>query len=278
MDHAGMDIQVLSLCPPGLQMLDRADAVALQAPSNDHLADIVSAQPDRLAGFAALATPDPARAAAELERSVKHLGLHGAMMVSRTRDRTLDHRDMWPIFEVAEALNAPLYLHPQTPPRAVRDSYYQLDSPSVSNALSLFGIGWHYDTGVQLLRLIFNGVFDRFPNLQVISGHWGEVVLFYLDRIQYGVDIAGAHLKRPLIDYFRTNMYFTPSGIYSERYLRWTLEVLGADRIMFSSDYPFMPPPSAGMQEFFRTADLDEESRVKISSGNWNNLVDRIRR
>jgi uncharacterized protein len=278
MNASGIDVQVLSLCPPGLQMLNSADSVPLQRVSNDRLAELVAAHPDRLQGFAALATAAPDQAAAELERTVKKLGFQGAMVVARTRDRPLDHSDFWPIFEAAEALNAPLYLHPQTPPLAVRDSYYQVDNPAVSTALSLFGIGWHYDTGVQLLRLIFNGVFDRFPKLQVITGHWGEVVLFYLERIELGARFAQAKLERPVIDYFRENFYFTPSGMYSNRYLRWTVDLVGADRIMFSSDYPFVPPPAGGMPNFVRTTGLDEVDQAKFASGNWEKLVSGIRR
>ncbi|WP_230396640.1 amidohydrolase family protein [Streptomyces blattellae] len=278
MDATGIDTQVLSLPPPGLQILDQADAVALQRIGNDRLAELVRAHPDRLQAFAALATSAPEKAAAELERAVRELGFNGAMLLGRTREHTLDHTDMWPVFEAAEALNVPLYLHPQTPPLAVRDTYYQVDSPAVSTALSLFGIGWHYDTGVQLLRLIFNGVFDRFPNLQVISGHWGEVVLFYLERIEEGARLVNAPLKRPVIDYFRENMYFTPSGMYSERYLRWTVEMVGADRIIFASDYPFQAPPEGGMPEFVRDTGLSPADQAKFASGNWEGLIAGIKR
>ncbi|CAM5693487.1 Amidohydrolase OS=Streptomyces canus OX=58343 GN=AQI96_37385 PE=4 SV=1 [Streptomyces canus] len=277
MDAAGMDVQVLSLAPPGLQILDTADAVALQRVTNDRLAEAVRAHPGRLQGFAALAMSAPDKAAAELERAVKELGFQGAMVLSRTREHSLDHRDLWPVFEAAEALNAPLYLHPQTPPLAVRDTYYQVDDPGASTALSLFGLGWHYDAGVQLLRLIFNGVFDRFPNLQVISGHWGEVVLFYLERIAEGASFVNA-LDRPLIDYFRENMYFTPSGMYGERYLRWTVEMIGVDRIMFASDYPFMAPPEAGMPDYVTHTGLDQEAQEKFASGNWERLTAGIKR
>lgn len=278
MDAAGMDVQVLSLAPPGLQILDTADAVALQRVTNDRLAEAVRAHPGRLQGFAALATSAPDKAAAELERAVMELGFQGATVLSRTREHSLDHRDLWPVFEVAEALNAPLYLHPQTPPRAVRDAYYQVDDPGVSTALSLFGLGWHYDAGVQLLRLIFNGVFDRFPDLQVISGHWGEVVLFYLERIEQGARFMNAKLDRPVIDYFRENMYFTPSGVYSERYLRWAVEVIGTDRIMFASDYPFMAPPEAGMPAYVTHTGLDQAAQEKFASGNWDRLIAGIKR
>jgi uncharacterized protein len=160
-----------------------ADAVALQVASNDRLAETVRAHPGRLQGLATLATPAPGAAARELERAVTTLGLNGAMLFGRTRERNLDHPDFWPIFEAAAALNAPLYLHPQSPLPAVRAALYGGLDDTVSSAFATHGIGWYYETGVQLLRLILGGVFDRFPGLQVIVGHWGELVLFYLDHL-----------------------------------------------------------------------------------------------
>jgi len=192
--------------------------VALQTESNDLLAETIRAYPGRLYGLATLATPAPAQAARELERAVTTLGLDGAMIFGRTRDRDLDHPGFWPIFETAAALNAPLYLHPQSPPPAVRTAYYDGFDAALDAAFATHGVGWHYDTGVQILRLILAGIFDRFPGLQVITGHWGEVVLFYLDRIDQLAEVA--QLQRQPSDYVRTNLLITPSGILSHRYLQ----------------------------------------------------------
>ncbi|WP_245721311.1 amidohydrolase family protein [Nocardia pseudovaccinii] len=276
MDATGLDVQVLSLSPPGLQILERADAVALQRVTNDQLSEAVRAHPERLQGLAALATQDPARAVDELERAITKLGLNGAMLLGRTRENSLVDTDCWPIFEAAEALNAPLYLHPQTPPAAVRDAYYRVDDPMVSSGLALFGIGWHYDTGVQVLRLILSGVFDRFPNLQLIVGHWGEVVLFYLERIE-NLGVL-AKLERPLIEYFRNNVFITPGGMYSQRYLRWTIETVGVERVLFATDYPYVPDPPGGARGFLEGAELSEADREKIASGSWDQLCARIQR
>ncbi len=198
------------------------------------------------------------------------------MVFGRTGERNLDHPDFWPIFEAAAALHAPLYLHPQTPPPAVRAAYYSGLGDSADAAFAMGGIGWHYETGVQLLRLIMGGVFDRFPDLQVIVGHWGEVVLFYLDRIE--MLAKAAKLERPLAEYFRRNIYVTPSGIFSQRYLRWATEVVGVDRILFSTDYPFLLAPQGGPRRFLEEADLDAADREKIASGNWDRLCAGIRR
>jgi len=276
MSETGLDVQVLSLSTPGLQNLAAADAVRLQAPTNDIIAEAVRRHPERLQGFATLATPSPKDAAAELERAVTQLGLNGAMVFGRTREKSIDHPDFLPIFEAAEALRAPLYLHPQSPLPGVRDAYYSGFTPPVNAAFATHRIGWHYDAGVQLLRLILSGVFDRFPDLQVIVGHWGEVVMFYLERIDLLSQFAG--LPRPLSEYLRTNVYVTPSGMLSQRYLQWSKEIVGVDRILFSTDYPFEPASRAGARSFLEAADLSESEREGIASGNWERLVAGIRR
>lgn len=276
MDDTGLDVQVLSLTSPGLQNLAANDAVALQTSCNDLVADAVQRHPDHLQGFATLATTDPAGAADELERAVTTLRLPGAMVFPRSRGRRLDHSDFWPIFEAAGALNAPLYLHPQVPAPPVREAYYGGFNDTIDAGFATYGIGWHYDVGVALLRLILGGVFDRFPTLEVIVGHWGEVVLFYLDRID---NLAAAgNLERPISDYFSTNVLVTPSGIFSQRYLRWALEVVGVDRILFSTDYPYRFAPHGGARRFLQEADLTDVEREKIASGNWERLCAGISR
>ena len=276
MEDSGLDVQVLSLTSPGVQNLTPIDAVPLQTTCNDLVADAVRAHPDHLQGFATLATTDPVSAAIELERAVTTLGLNGALIFPRSRGRSLDHNDFWPIFEAAAALNAPLYLHPQVPPAPVQDAYYDGFDDTVNASLATFGIGWHYDAGVALLRLILAGVFDDFPTLQVIVGHWGETVLFYLDRID-NLSTA-AQRERPISDYFRTNVLVTPSGIFSQRYLRWAIEVIGIDRILFSTDYPYRLAPHGGARRFLEEADLTEAEREKIASANWDRICAHIRR
>lgn len=276
MDDVGVDVQVLSLSTPGVQNLPPRQAVALQTHTNDVLAELISAHPDRFEGFATLATSAPESAAAELERAVTTMGLDGAMVFGSTREQRLDHVDFWPIFEAAEALDAPLYLHPQSPPAAVRDAYYDGFGAPTDAAFATHGMGWHYDTGVQLIRLMLAGVFDRFPRLQVITGHWGEMVLFYLDRIdQLG---ATAKLSRTPSEYFQTNLMVTPSGVLSHRYLRWAIEVLGADRVLFATDHPFVPLPSGAAKRFFDEANLAAADRDAVASGNWERLRANIRR
>jgi predicted TIM-barrel fold metal-dependent hydrolase len=239
MDDQGVDVQVLSLTSPGVQSLPPADAVTVAREVNDALAETIRRRPERFQGFAAVPTPDPAGAAAELERAVTQLGFRGALLNGRTGPDggggvNMDAPQFGDLYGTAERLRAPLYLHPRTPVPPVRDAYYSGFGDQVDALFASPGIGWHYETGVQLLRLIFSGVFDRHPGLQVIVGHWGEVVLFFIERIAM-MQAQGLHLDRPLPDYFRQNVWVTGSGVLSQRYLRWTAEVVGADRILWAS-------------------------------------------
>ena len=276
MDEVGLDVQVISLTSPGLHDLPADEALRLQVETNDHIAELVNAHPDRLQGFATLAMPVPGAAAQELERAVTKLGLSGALIFGRTGERNLDHPDNWPIFEAAAALHAPLYIHPQAPQPRVRDALYAGFDDAVSNAFATYGIGWHYESGVQFLRLALAGVFDRFPDLQVVLGHWGEVVLFYLDRAD-GLS-KQAELPRPFSEYVRRNAYVTAGGVYSHRYLRWAIDVVGVERILFATDYPYRPGPEGGVEHFLATAGLDPADQERIAAGNWDAIVAGIRR
>lgn len=276
MDDAGVDVQVLSLTTPGLFDLAPAEAGPLQTVCNDRIAEAVSRHPDRLQGFATLAPQRPEEAAAELERAVTKLGMYGALVFSRVRDEPIDHAEYWPIFEAAEALRVPLYLHPQTAPAPVRQAYYTGFGDAVDLAFATHGVGWHYDTGVQFLRLVFAGVFDRFPNLQVVLGHWGEMLPFFLERIDRMTPIA--NLPRSVSEYVAGHAWLTPGGVFSQRYLRWALEVVGIDRIMFAADYPYAPTDGGAARRFVEEADLSDADREKVAWGNWDRLTADIRR
>ncbi len=158
----------------------------------------------------------------------------------------------------------------------MRDTYYSGFDDAVNAGFATYGIGWHYEVGVALIRMILAGVFDQFPNLQVVLGHWGEVVLFYLDRVD---DLtATASLTKPVSDYFRSNVLVTPGGVFSQRYLRWAIEVMGVDRILFATDYPYRFVPDGGARRFLEDADLSDAERAKIASGNWDRICAAIRR
>ena len=277
MDAQGVDMQVLSLTTPGVQNLAPADAVTVAREANDALAEIVNRNPARFQAFAAIPTPEPDSAGEELERAITQLGIKGAMLYGRTGTTNADDRRFDGFYATAARLHSPIYLHPQTPVAPIREAYYSGYGDEIDAMFANFGIGWYYETGIQLLRMIFSGVFDRHPDLQVIVGHWGELVLFYLEHTAV-MQAMGLRLDRPLADYFRQNVWVTSSGLYSERYLRWSAEVVGIDRIMFSADYPFRDTSGGTARAFLENAPLTEAQKAAIGSGNWERLLGQLTR
>jgi len=276
MDESGIDVQVLSVTTPALHNLAPEESIALARRTNDLVAATVAKYPTCFQGFATLPTAAPEEAAVELERGVTRLGLMGSMLCGRTREKNLDHLDYFPMFETAARLGVPLFIHPQIPQRAVRDVYYSGFSDQIDTAFAAFGLGWHYEAGIQFVRLILAGVFDKYPDLQIILGHWGEVVLFYLERL--GSMARVTQLQRPIADYFKQNLYVTPSGMWSQSYLQRTLEVVGPERILFSTDYPYQYRPGKPGRLFIEEAALSLEQKELFAHGNWELLVKPIRR
>jgi predicted TIM-barrel fold metal-dependent hydrolase len=271
MDAAGIDVQVLSMAAPAVQTLEPDAAVPLAVESNDQLAETVAAHPDRYAGFATLPTTDPKAAAGELERAVRQLGMKGAMIHGHTHGQFLDEPQFWPVLEAAEGLEVPIYLHPTYPPQVVRDAYFSGLDPAVAGSLASSGWGWHAETALHSLRMVAAGIFDRFPGLQFILGHMGENLPFYLDRANRKLGKVTAHLQRPLADYLLTQFHITTSGFVSLPPLECTLAVFGADRIMFSVDYPFEDMREA--RDFLDAAPLAPADKEKIAHGNAERLL-----
>ena len=271
MDESGVDVQVLSVTTPALHNLQPQESTRLAKETNDLVAATVAAHPTRFQGFATLPTAAPNVAALELGRCITELKFMGAMLCGRTRDKNLDHPDFLPLFEIACRLRVPLYIHPQIPQRAVRDTLYSGFGDQVDTAFAAFGLGWHYEAGIQFVRLILAGVFDRYPDLQMILGHWGEVVLFYLERLSSLARVA--KLQRPVADYFRQNLYVTPSGMWSPDYLQRALEVVGAERILFSTDYPYQYRPGRPGRHFVEGCSLSPEQKELFAHVNWERLT-----
>ncbi|MDZ7914877.1 MAG: amidohydrolase family protein [Rhodococcus sp. (in: high G+C Gram-positive bacteria)] len=277
MDATGVDVHVLSVTTPGVQNLSAEKAVPLAREANDAVRGAMDRFPTRFEGFATLPTPDPQASAAELRRCVTELGFMGAMLNGRTGDRNVDHPDYEPMWKVAAELRCPIYIHPQLPQNEVRDAYYSGYDFRTSYVFGGPVIGWHYETGIQLIRMILGGVFDRYPDLQVIVGHWGEAVLFFTERIAHVKDWTAAGLKKPVIDYFRENVSYTGSGDLSDRYLSWTKEVVGTERIMYATDYPFIDTSEGKARSWLESADLTEAEKVAIASGNWERMTAHLR-
>ena len=270
MDAAGIDMQVLSLNAPGVEQADVADQIAVARESNDFLADAVKKNPKRFAGFACLPVAAPEQAAEELDRRVRQQGFKGTLINGHTRGRYLDDKFFWPIFERAEALNVPIYLHPTVPPKPVADVLYGGFSPAVSGVFQGSGWGWHIETGVHLIRMILGGVFDKYPKLQVVIGHLGEGVPFMLPRLNKNLPTQVTKLQRPLGAYLRENVHYTFAGFnFPATFLDLLLEV-GVDRIMFSVDHPYGSMAEA--RAFLDHLPVSPADRARIAHGNAERL------
>ena len=272
MDAAGIDVQVMSHCPPGAQAFEAAEAATLARGVNDRLFDFVSSKPDRFAAFATLPTPDPGAAADELERSVKELGFKGAMVHGLTNGLFIDDKRFWPIFDRAQALDVPVYVHPGPPHPAVIEAYYRdyvEDYPTILNA----GWGFTVETATAGLRLVLSGVFDAYPNLKIILGHLGESLPFSLWRINHTFSLAMAANKKDarFREIFCRHFYITTSGNFSTPALLCSIMEMGVDRILFGIDWPYIEnaPGTKWMEE----VSLSEEDRQKILNGNARRLL-----
>ena len=271
MDAAGIDLQVLSVTGEGLDKLDRKTGTILARESNDALAEIVRGRPDRFAAFALLAMQDPEEAATELERCVVTLGFKGALISGTINDRFLDDQIFAPVLAQAERLDVPLYLHPAPPPEPVYKAYFSGLPEEIAGSLATSAWGWHGETGLHSLRLVVAGVFDRFPNLQIIIGHMGENLPFSLARADERLAPFTAHLQRRVKDYFLTNFHITTSGYFTLPPLLCALMVFGVDRILFSVDYPFASNTPA--RTLLETAPLSTADLEKIAHLNAERLL-----
>ncbi len=269
MDAAGVDIQVLSHGAPATQRLAPADAARLTAETNDRLAEIVAATPDRFAAFAALPTPDPAACADELERAVTQLGMKGAMVHGLTHGVFFDDERFWPVYERAEALDVPLYMHPAVPHEAVVAAYYGeyvKDFPALLNA----AWGFTMETATAGIRIVLSGVLDAYPDFRIILGHLGEGLPFLLWRIDHALSRPG-NKPSNFREVFCRNFYITTSGNFSDPAMLCSIQELGADRILFSIDWPFVE--NAPGVEWMEAISLAAEDKAKILNGNAKRLL-----
>jgi len=268
MDAQGIDVQVVSLAPPGTGPLDPRDAVHLSRELNDTAAAAVAQNPDRLRAMVTLPLAEPSACAVELERAAG-AGLVGAMVYGRAGGRQLDDPAFEELWDAAAALGMPIFIHPQIPPREVRTASYSGFDEATELALATFGWGWHLEAAISALRLIVRGTFDRHPGLQIVLGHWGELLPFWSDRTNSLARAAG--LERTVSEVIRSNFYLTCSGMLNPTLLRHALEVTTIDRLMFSTDYPFQSPSSSDISTFLgEFADVDE--RAAFAAANATRL------
>ncbi len=267
MDKYGIDVSVLSVTTPGVQMEPNRDVAVKKAKeTNDFLASMIQKHPTRFSGFAHIALQDPKGAADELERAVKQLGLKGALINGHTNGEYLDDEKFYPMWERAEALGVPIYLHPANAMviPGVLEGYPELSGP---------GWGWGPETAGHTLRMVCSGLFDRFPKTTVILGHMGEMLPFVLWRLdsRYAMTVHTKQLKKQPSQYIRENVMITTAGAFDAAPLLCSMMSLGADRIMFSVDYPYEYTKDA--VHFIENAPISQIDMEKICYGNAQRLL-----
>ena len=244
MDASGIARQIVFLTSPGVQVFDASTGTSLARETNDELSENLKKHPTRYAGLAAIAPQEPRNAVKELQRATTKLGFKGAVVNSHTQGEYLDDPKYWEIFEAAEALDVPIYLHPNTPPP-------RMIEPFLPRGLDGAIYGFAVETGLHLMRIVVGGVFDRFPKLRLVVGHLGEGLPFWLFRLDFmhrsmvaSARYEGAKpLKKKPSDYLKENVWVTTSGMQWEPAILFCLSVLGPGRVMYAMDYPYQFVP-----------------------------------
>lgn len=256
MDHYGVDMHLLTLTAPGVQMFDADTATDLAALANDRMAEICAKHPKRFAGLGSFAPHSPKRAAKEVERVMTTLGLNGLVVNGHTNGDYFDDYRFWPIFEAAEALDATIYIHPRGPSDTLKGPLmdYGMDS-----AMWAYGV----EVATNMLRMMAGGVFDRFPRLRICVGHMGEMVPFFIWRINFMNSRAqkvgrAPKTERSMEEYFRDNFVFTTSGVEDPLALRYAIDRIGIDNVIWAIDYPYQPmEPAVSFIENFACTEAE---------------------
>jgi 2,3-dihydroxybenzoate decarboxylase/5-carboxyvanillate decarboxylase len=260
MDQYGVDMQLLSLTAPGVQMFDADTACELATLANDRLAEVIARHPTRFAGLAAFAPQAPKRAVREMERAITRLGLNGFIVNSHTYGEYFDDPKFWPILEAAEALDRCLYIHPRGASNTLKGpmQLYGMDS-----AMWSYGV----EVGTHVVRMMACGLFDRFPKLKICIGHMGEAVHFWLWRITFMNSRAQETGRAPktqltMDEYFKRNFVITTSGVEDPLALEYSIKKLGADHVLWAIDYPYQP--TAPAVAFMDAAPISDADKAKI--------------
>lgn len=268
MDAQGVDMQVISYGNNSPMDLPGDAAVPLCRQANDELADAIRRHPTRFAGYAALPVGDPKAAADELSRAVQELGFVGASLNGNYHGRFFDEPEFYPIFERAAELEVPVYFHPGFPNEMVADYYYKGENipQAVSAVFGAYGYGWHVDVGIHMIRMILSGIFGKLPNLKLMTGHWGELVPYYFDRIDEMIPESVTGLDRPFSEIYKTHVYITPSGIASRGPAMLAIDAMGADHVLWSHDFPYVKRDN--VKDFLMELPISQEDKEKIAYRN----------
>ena len=273
MDKNRIDVQVLSMTSPVSDLVPADEQVKICRQANNITKGRIDEHPDRFRGFATLPMANPEAAACELERCVKELGFCGTLLAGRYKGRFYNEAEFFPIFKKAAELDVPVYFHPALIPMEVQEAYYMSDAYSwvVGSELASAGYGWHSEVGIQIVRMILSGIFDKLPNLKFISGHWGETIPSFLDRMDTILDRKTTGLERNISEYYKDHVYITPSGIMSVDQLEYIVRLMGADHVMYAVDYPYMKPDN--VYDFLMQSSLSEHEKELIACKNAEKIL-----
>ncbi len=281
MDKAGLDVQVLSFSSPGIDEFhpDIDASFSMAAEINDLIFETIKRYPQRFMGFATISPYKVNESVKELERTISKLGFVGWLAHSNFGENMyLDNKEYWPLLETAEALNIPIYLHPTTP--------LTKDYGIYGFALAGPPMGFQFDAALCLLRMIYAGVFDQFPKLKIILGHLGETIPFLIpDRIDWAyanpnISILPGFIKaRPAIkktpsEVIKDNVFVTTSGRFSKITLEFVIQIMGEDKVMLATDYPYEDLQQS--MNFIRGCQLPETVMKKLCFANAGTLGIRL--
>lgn len=269
MEKGGISMQVIShACMPG------APSPTQCREANDQLAEACKKHRDRFAGFAVLPMSDPEECVRELERAVRQHGFVGALIDNHVNGKYYDGPEYDRLWQEAEDLDVPIYLHPVWPSENMKQHYTGNFGEAASRSLGASGWGWHTECGLHVLRLHAAGVFDKFPKLKIVIGHFGEMLPFQLQRV-CKLSVRWEGIKRPFAEVWRENIWLTTSGVWSLDPLRCIIENTPIDHILFSVDYPFETNENGlkWMEELAGSGIVTNEHRQMIAYKNAEKLL-----
>lgn len=273
MDDNGVSAQVIGYGNNSPMHISKEDgAVELCKLANDTLAKACKKYPGRFYGYATLPVDDVEESVKELTRCVTELGFVGVMINGPFQGHFLDEERFFPIFEKAAELGVPVYLHPTEVSKELREYYYSGSwNDRTTNVFSGFGIGWHYDTAMHLMRFILSGIFDKLPNLKMIVGHWGELLPYYFDRMDQSLSNQVTGLKHNIKYYFENHVYTNPSGIWSKDDFDFVLRTFPKEHILWAQDYCY-GVNDIQVKTFLEEYPLDDETKEMVAHENAERL------
>ena len=234
MEEGHVRLQIVSHIPVVLSLTSCRAA-------NDQLCDKIRQHRPRFAGFATLPVSEPKSIPDELERCVRSLNFHGALIPNHANGAFYDGPEYHAMWQTAERLGVPVYLHPCPPSSRNSPSFQGSYSGDVSFAIGTHAWDWHASCGLHFVRLYASGLFDLFPKLKVVLGHLGELIPFMIGRIERKLALTAdaALWKASFSEVYKRNVWITTSGMFDIEPFELVLKTTSIDRIMFSVDYPF---------------------------------------